>query len=155
MDTTPENDADDLPLQRFLTYRLARAQAKLNAQGSRLLKEIAGISLAQWRIVSLIGTHGQATSSELTRVASIDKGLFSRNLKVLVQDGLVVATPDDADMRISRLKLSPKGQALYEHTLPQMRNRQRKLRAALTDIEAEMLFSALSKLEAVAEERDP
>lgn len=137
-----------LPLNTFLTYRMARVQAKLNAQGARLLREVAGLSLAQWRIIVILGSEGETTSSSLSRNAQIDKGLLSRKLKLLIEDGIVQSTPDQKDRRIQRLKLTAQGQRVYADTLPHMQQRQEKLRALYSEAELAALFDALQTLEA-------
>lgn len=144
--------AEELPMTQFLTYRMARVQAKLNAQASRLLREAAGLSLSQWRILSLIGTRGEATSSELTRLSAMDKGLFSRKLKTLIQSGLVLADPDLNDSRVQRLRLTANGADLYRRTLPRMQARQQALRDRLTPEELRVFVRALDKLELAVEE---
>lgn len=145
------SETDNTPLQQFLTYRFSRLQAKLNAQAARMLKELAGITVTQWRIIALVGSTGQATSAELVRISTIDKGLFSRNLKGLIRDGFVNAEMDKGDQRAQILSLSPRGQALYDRVLPQMRKRQRDLKSGLTDNEVTVLLRALDKIEAVVE----
>ena len=145
-----QTDAEDQPLQRFLTYRLSRVQAKLNAQAQALLQRYAGLTLAKWRILALVGAAGQTRLSELARVAALDKGLLSRNLKALIQDGLVATKGDDVDLRVQHLSLTKKGRRLFERTLPKMQQRQRRLNDALEPQEREALRSALDKLEVAA-----
>lgn len=149
------NRNEELQLTQFLTYRLARAQARLNAQARRILKEVAGLSLSQWRILSLIGHQGEATSSELAKMFDIDKGLFSRNLKTLVRDGHVVSASDERDSRVGRLSLTGSGRDLFDRTLPVMRQRQEALRSGLTEDELTTLYAALEKLEAAADDTTP
>lgn len=144
---------DDLPLHQFLTFRISRVQAKLNAQANALLGEHAGLTLSKWRILALVGAAGETRLSELSRIAALDKGLLSRNLKLMVEDGLVASKQDDVDHRVQHLKLTETGQKLFEHTLPKMRQRQRKLREALTRVEIDALYSALDKLEVAADWR--
>ncbi len=141
---------DELPLHRFLTYRLARVQARLNAQATRILRDKAGLSLPQWRILALIGSHEPASSAKLANIFAFDKALFSRKLKDLVADGLVVSETDENDHRVHHLKLSCRGRVLYESTLPHMRARQRALLGSLSNGEVEAFFSALEKLENAA-----
>ena len=151
----PGEGQDDLPLTRFLTYRFSRVQAKLNAQATRLLHRTAGLGLTQWRILALIGdAGGTARASEITSFAAIDKGLFSRKLKGLVEDGLVTTAPDKKDQRVQHLRLTAKGQRLYDSTLPVMRARQRALRSHFDDEELRVLYAALDKLESAAEETE-
>lgn len=149
----PKSDVDSQPLYRFLTYRLSRVQAKLNAQGSALLQREAGLTVSKWRILALVGAAGQTRLSALVRVAALDKGLVSRNLKIMVAEGLIATQQDDIDHRVQHLSLTKKGQALFEETLPKMRVRQAKLQEQLTHHEIEVLHSALDKLEIAADWR--
>lgn len=147
----PDADAPGLPLHRFLTFRLSRVQAKLNAQATRVLREASGITLTQWRIIALIGALGQSRLSELARDAALDKGLLSRNLKTLIEGGIVEAEQDEADHRVQNLRLSAKGNRIFEHTLPVTRARQQMLREDLSDHELEVFHRVLDKLEISAE----
>jgi len=146
-------DTDDLPLHQFLTYRLSRVQAKLNAQANAMLRANSGLTLSQWRILALVGAAGQTRLSELSRVAALDKGLLSRNLKALIAGGLVSPKQDDVDQRVQHLSLSKSGKALFENTLPKMRKRQSHLRSSLTARELDVLYTALDKLELAADYR--
>ncbi|MEO1550438.1 MAG: MarR family winged helix-turn-helix transcriptional regulator [Pseudomonadota bacterium] len=139
------------PVHRFLTYRLARVQSKLNAQASKLLRAKAGLSLAQWRILSLIGGNPGTRATDLTRISTMDKGQFSRKLKTLVDDRLVVVSVDPQDHRILRLRLSDSGQVLYDRTLPHMRKRQADLKALLGPGEEEAFLGVLDKIEQTLE----
>ncbi len=141
----------ELGLQSFLTYRLARVHAKLNTQAAHVLREHAGLTLTQWRIIALLGVTGEATSTTLTRSTAIDKGLFSRNLRTLVDAGLVVVKPDRRDQRQHTLCLSAKGRSVYQRTLPIMRARQSFLLGCLSPKERDAVFSALDKLSVAAE----
>ena len=149
----PKISVKDPPLHQFLTYRLSRVQAKLNAQANAILKRDAGLTLSKWRILALVGAAGQTRLSELSRIAALDKGLLSRNLKAMVEDGLVASKQDDFDHRVQHLSLTKAGQALFDKTLPKMRARQSKLRETLTARELEALYSSLDKLEIVSDWR--
>ncbi len=144
---------DGMPLHQFLTYRLSRVQAKLNAQANALLQQYAGLTLSRWRILALVGAAGQTRLSELSRIAALDKGLLSRNLKVMIAEGFISAKQDDYDHRVQHLSLTPKGIALFDHTLPKMRARQAKLRETLDPDELRAVYSALDKLELAADWR--
>ena len=155
MSAEPESEShkDEQPLYQFLTYRLSRVQAKLNAQANALLQEHSGLTLSKWRILALVGAAGQTRLSELARIAALDKGLLSRNLKVMIGEGLVAAKQDDIDHRVQRLSLTVKGQELFDLTLPKMQQRQSKLREPLDARELASLYSALDKLEIAADWR--
>ncbi len=152
-DAIAEFTHDNQPLHQFLTFRLSRVQAKLNAQANALLGHHSGLTLSKWRILALVGAAGETRLSDLARIAALDKGLLSRNLKIMVEDGLVASKQDDVDHRVQHLTLTESGQELFEHTLPQMRLRQKKLRETLTPTEIGTLYSALDKLEIAADWR--
>ncbi|MEM6825258.1 MAG: MarR family winged helix-turn-helix transcriptional regulator [Pseudomonadota bacterium] len=149
---TQTEEQDLLQLQNFLTYRLARVQARLNAQAVRLLKETAGINLSQWRVIAMIGSGGDDTvlAADLKRIMGFDKGLFSRTVRGLMADGLVTSAVDERDQRCQRLALTNSGRALYNSTLPVMRARQERLQDALDADELVALLSGLDKLETAA-----
>lgn len=152
-DAQKNNAFENQPLNQFLTYRLSRVQAKLNAQANALLQRHAGLTLSKWRILALVGAAGQTRLSELSRNAALDKGLLSRNLKIMVAEGLVATKQDDVDHRVQHLSLTKKGQSLFDTTLPKMRMRQAKLNGVLEPREIEVLYSALDKLELAADWR--
>lgn len=149
---TEGKDKDALPLHQFLTYRLSRVQAKLNAQATRLLQREFGITLSQWRVIALVGAAGSTRLSDLAQQAAMDKGLLSRNIKVLIKDGLVQSKENDTDQRVHHLSLTPAGQDLFARVLPVTRTRQSKLRADISDDELQVFRRVLDKLEIAAEQ---
>lgn len=142
-----------LSLHQFVTYRMARVQAKLNAQAIAILGKHAGLTLTQWRVLALIGTMGQTQSSEIARRSAMDKGLISRTTQALIAMGLIRSDQDDEDARVQHLRLTRKGRDLFRRILPHMTERQVQLRAALTPEENEILLVILDKLELAAEYR--
>lgn len=142
----------DTPIGQFLTYRLARVQAKLNAQANRLVKDCAGLTLTQWRLIALIGATGRSTAAQLSRYAAMDKGLISRNLKALGEENLVRIIRDTEDNRLQHLELTAEGRALFDNTLPRMQARQNALRDRLDEEEVRAFLATLDKLEQAAED---
>lgn len=140
------------PLGQFLTYRMSRVQAKLNAQASRILRDHAGITITQWRIIAVLGDGGSCTAAQLSRMTAMDKGLISRNVKTLHAEGLITVTRDRNDNRALHLDLTDKGRQVFDHTIPRMRARQKALRAHLDDVDQDVLMRAFDKLEVAAED---
>ncbi|WP_168797741.1 MarR family winged helix-turn-helix transcriptional regulator [Aliishimia ponticola] len=145
---------DQLPIHRFISYRVLRLHSKLNAQAARILKETCGLSLAQWRVVAVVATEDGITPSKISRFSQMDKGQLSRCVKALVDSGLMVTRDDPADQRIQHLSLTAKGHEIHERTLPRMLNRQDRLLLGLSDVEREVIFSAFDKLEVIADAAD-
>lgn len=145
------DEAGQIPLFRFLTYRILRVHTKLNAQATRFLKESSGLSLSQWRVVAMVGVEKETTLSGIVRLSQMDKGQVSRCVKTLIGDGIITTSSHETDQRRQLLSLTDKGRALYRQTLPNMRRRQAHLMQQLDPEELRVLYAALDKLELAAE----
>ncbi|MGB7317572.1 MAG: MarR family winged helix-turn-helix transcriptional regulator, partial [Planktotalea sp.] len=123
-DETPKDFNPQLAqLSNFLTYRIARVHHKLNVQASKILHDSVGVTLNQWRMIAFIGGAESVTASELVRYTAMDKGLVSRNVKSLIESGLVVSLSHEKDSRVHLLSLTPDGTAIFNKALPKMRRR--------------------------------
>lgn len=137
--------ADSLP--KLMTFRLSRLQARANAQAARILKRYADISLSEWRIFVMIETNGKITPSQIVRLTQFDKGLVSRTIKRMHQNGLVRVENRESDQRSHLIDFTPDGLALFKRARPAMRQRQELLLEALDAEEHEILFRAFDKLD--------
>jgi DNA-binding MarR family transcriptional regulator len=93
--------------------------------------------LGECRVLSEIGAAG-ATPKEIRIRLGLDSGYLARMLRALQRDGLVEATPDPADRRTKRLRLTDAGAAEL---------------AELDRISDELAASALAPLTAEQRER--
>ncbi|MEL6233131.1 MAG: MarR family transcriptional regulator [Pseudomonadota bacterium] len=134
------------PVETFLTYRLVRTSCRLNAQASRILRDHAGLSLTQWRVMALIGPEGTRTLSDIARQGLVDKGQLSRCVKGMAATGLIRTAPDPGDQRQSFLSLTPKGRRIFERMLPIMQRRQAHLMDSLSADQRAVIFPALDRL---------
>jgi DNA-binding MarR family transcriptional regulator len=139
-----------MPLPQMVTYRLSRLNAQLNSQAVRILKETAGISLTQWRVLVVLDAYGKVPSAEIVRATAVDKGQLSRTLKAMVADGLISSETRESDQRSHMLAMTDRGRAVYERARPAMRDRQARLSAGLSGEERENLFRALDKIAAAS-----
>ena len=154
-DETPQDFNPQLAqLSGFLTYRISRLHQKINSQGTKILAAKVGITLNQWRMVAFIGGAKTVTASELVRYTAMDKGLVSRNVKSLIEDGLVVSREHREDSRVNLLSLTPRGKEVFDVALPTMRKRQKQLQSKLSDDDVKRLREMLDILEVAAEEID-
>lgn len=71
-----------------------------------------------------------------------------------MSEGLVEITPDAIENRSQHLELSPRGQVIFDATLPRMHERQVTLRSRLENEELRHFLPALEKLEGAADEGD-
>ena len=152
-DETPNDFNPQLAqLSNFLTYRISRLHQKLNTQASKILSETVGVTLNQWRMIAFIGGAETVTASKLVKYTAMDKGLVSRNVKSLIEGGLVASSVHTKDNRVHILSLTPNGQRVFDTALPMMRRRQENLRTQLSDDDVANLRRMLDLLEVAAED---
>jgi DNA-binding MarR family transcriptional regulator len=142
-------------LTGYVTFRLSRLQAALNAQAAQLLAAGAGLTLTQWRILALIGADGQTTHGALMRSAAFDKGMLSRTLAAMIEQGLLSDARDDVDHRRQILRITPLGVMKRDQAAPLMKARRARLMRDFSDTETEALLAALDKLMAAAMDKEP
>lgn len=149
-----QDNTKGVDVTRNLTYRIILLASTLSRSANRSLPREAGISVAEWRIVSVIGSRPHISFNALVRTLDIDKGWISRTLAQLEKDGLVIKTPDPQDKRQFQLDLSPSGRALHLKGSGVSRQRQQKLESAFSASEMRALESLLDRLQKTAEGMD-
>lgn len=149
-----DHNTQGVDVTRNLTYRVILLASTLSRSANRALPREAGISVAEWRIVSIIGSRPGISFNALVRTLEIDKGWISRTLAQLEKDGLVVKSPDPQDKRQFQLALSESGRALHLKGSGISRQRQHKLESAFSASEWRTLESLLDRLQKTAEGLD-
>lgn len=129
-------------------YRIERVYGKLLSQGLRILRKRCHLTLRQWWIIADMAELKPETPTDLARVADIDKGLLSRNLKVLVESGHVVIERCREDQRRLLISLTDAGRAAYRDIVPVMRARNLKLTFDISENELDIFMSVLDRIEA-------
>ncbi|MDE1926488.1 MAG: winged helix-turn-helix transcriptional regulator [Burkholderiales bacterium] len=139
-----------LPVERFVTFRVNQLSTAFERQWSRVMRERAGVSLSQWRILAMLEA-GPAVFARLVDGIGIDKALMSRSTRELEAQGLVRITATPADARSLTLALTPEGRRLLSRMMPLALRRQRYLLSALTSSERSVFYRAVEKLRTAAD----
>ena len=147
-------EGEPIEVKQFVTYTMARVQAKLNAQAAAILKRHSNLSLVQWRVIALLAAGNCDSLTTLCRLSGMDKGQVSRKLTQLVADGMVRSRLDEHDHRSQKLSLTEDGLKLYDRILPVMRSRQAHVTSNLAEEELAALLEYLDRIEAAADRRD-
>ena len=137
----------------FVTFRLARLQSSLNAQGTAVLKSNAGLSLVEWRLIQILRMFENASLTEIAGHVQMDKGQLSRKIKAMVAKGLLRAETDKHDQRVQHLTLTSKAEKLSAHIMPIMEARQQRLLADVSAEDLEVFYSVIDKIEAASKFR--
>lgn len=117
------------------------------ARQHRLLRE-AGHELTpmEARVLGFFARHPGATLTELAEHSGRDKGQLTRLVQGLRERGLLVATPDEADRRVTRLTLGTEAQALHQAVMRQRKRLADAAVAGLSEQERATLMTLLARI---------
>jgi len=141
-------------LSQAVTFRVSQLSAKLNSQATRLLRKHAGLSLVQWRILFLLDMFDTAYAAELSQLTGMDAGLFSRNLRNLVEVGYVATTSEPTDQRQACLRLTSAGKKAFEAAAPFMMQRRDALLEGISKTDKKVFYKVLDQIEQNASRLD-
>jgi DNA-binding MarR family transcriptional regulator len=144
--TAPRRPLDDL-----LLYRLSRLLSVAGSMVIRLCEGRFGITRREWRLLAVLASRGELSSSELAEHAQLDRARTSKAVGSLVAKQLVSRVVRPGDRRQVRLGLTESGQALYDELFPLVTQINTELLGALSDDDAARLDESLHRLHARAE----
>lgn len=84
----------------------------------RMYSETFGISVVDWRIIAILGTHSPLSAKSLAELTGMDPVGVSRAIDQLTNRKLVLRRTDSADRRRIALSLSSKGLEIYNQVVP-------------------------------------
>jgi|SRR5688572_1845238 DNA-binding MarR family transcriptional regulator len=108
---------DDVQLEQHIFYWLTEIIGRRNRLLAPALKEF-GLRVPEWRVLMSLKSRHKASFKELAELASFDQTTLSRTIDRMVKVGLVTRLSDVDDMRITRLALTAKGEALWHDLWP-------------------------------------
>jgi DNA-binding MarR family transcriptional regulator len=135
----------------FLTYRVLRLSNTFGLYASRHYRDQHGITLPEWRAMSIIASCQPTTAREISRVLVTDKAWVGLSLENLQRRGFITRAADPRDARRTLVSLTREGRAMHDGILAIARRRQRRLLAALPEGSAETLIVCLDRLQAEAD----
>lgn len=155
---TARDPEAQLALERFLPYRLSILSNTVSNTIARDYRERFGLSIADWRVMAVLGRFGPLTAGEVGVRTAMDKVTVSRATARLIARRLIARAADPADRRRTILKLTALGARTHRRIVPLARRRERELAAVLTPQERRELDLLLAKLQrhanAIAEQAD-
>lgn len=141
---------DPQGLDDLLNYRLARLHALSGAPVVRLCEGRYGITRREWRLLALLAAQGATSPSELAERAHLDRARTSRAIGSLTTKALVHRVARQGDARRAVVRVTARGQALYDEMFPQVAAINRAVLSALDDPLLAALDEALQRLTAHA-----
>lgn len=139
-----------LPFDQFVTFKVNQLSMAFERQWTRFMRDKAGVSLSEWRILATLAGQGPLSFARLVDATGINKSLCSRSTRVLQDNALIVASETPGDARSITLELTASGRRLVAQMRPLALQRQRLLLQALTTAERRALYASIGKLQMAA-----
>lgn len=98
--------------QDHMPYRLLLLARMIDRESSRELQR-HGLSLAEWRVLAIVGTAGPSSASRLGEVGQIDRAEISRAVARLLSKGLIVRQTDANHRRRFIISQTEAGEGLF------------------------------------------
>ena len=135
-------------LEEFLPYRLSVVTNRASRLFARRYSEAFGISIAEWRVLAVVGRFGGLSASAVVERTAMDKVKVSRAVRGLLARGLLVREEDAVDRRVQRLAMTPAGQGIHGRIVPLARGLEAELLAGLEAADRAALHRLLDALDA-------
>jgi DNA-binding MarR family transcriptional regulator len=151
----PGAKGEHLAIVQFPTFHLQRLAGYAKASVSRRYLEPFGLSLPEWRLLTLIAESSPVTFADITTRTLMDKGQVSRTLRSLQRRGLVEVGPAVERKTTGRgagvnprviVTMMPPGNALYAQILPVAREHQARLIELLSPEERRIFLQVVERL---------
>jgi DNA-binding MarR family transcriptional regulator len=152
-EVSPWHDLDasgeGLIVHEFLTVKLSALISSLRRKVTTAYARPAGLSVPEWRLLSLIAEAGTISFGTLVVQSTTDKAQISRTLKDMEKSGLIVIAPETAqDRKRLACSITPAGQALHDRVIATARRMQAEVICQLAPAERDQFYRALTRLQA-------
>ena len=110
----PLEDAWSLFDARHLPYRILMLGKMLDRLSVQHVRDLCGLSLAEWRVLVHIALMGQQSASAISAAALVDRAEVSRAVRALEQAGYLTKADNPRNRKSSLLLLTDAGRAVYD-----------------------------------------
>lgn len=137
-----------LDLFKFVPFRLNRLGAEVSAALSSEYRERYGLDIPEWRVIATLGFRNEACSAQyIAQCTRTHKSTISRAVTSLMERQLVERVENEDDRREFRLRMTPRGTALYEELIPRLLRREQEILSCLSAQERKDFARLLGKVE--------
>jgi DNA-binding MarR family transcriptional regulator len=137
-----------LDLFRFVPFRLNRLAAEVSAALAGEYQERYGLDIPEWRVLATLGFRNDACSAQyIADCTRTHKSTISRAVTALMERQLVERVENEEDRREFRLRMTRKGDALYEQLIPRLLRKEQEILSCLSAREQTDLAAMLGKIE--------
>jgi DNA-binding MarR family transcriptional regulator len=147
MPNKSRSKAVPLRLNERVGYRFSLITKRLNQKLATVHSRQFGISVNNWKIMSVIAFFGPLSGTELGTRTSLDADKISRSIDNLVHQGYVVRKHSEVDRRKIILSLSSSGQRVHDKVEAAASSLETGFLSVLIAQERRALHAILAKLE--------
>jgi DNA-binding MarR family transcriptional regulator len=145
---TGSRQGSKLDLFRFVPFRLNRLAAEVSSALSSEYRERYGLDIPEWRVLATLGFRNDACSAQyIAHCTRTHKSTISRAVTALMTRQLVERVENQDDRREFQLRMTRKGQALYQKLIPRLLRREHEILSCLTAQERKDFARVLGKIE--------
>lgn len=135
-----------LTIEDVITFRLNRLVSIGERAGHHWSERLFDLSLNEWRMLALIRSRAPCRAGDVADLLLMDKSQTSRVIRSLLKKELIQNMPDPDDGRAVALRLSEKGDALYEEIFTEVIASNERVLSALSEEEVRSFNHMLGKL---------
>lgn len=139
-------DPDPFNMSDFLPYLLNQAADELSLEFQKIYRGRYGMLRTEWRVLFHLGHYGAMTAKEICDRARLHKTKVSRAVAALEDKRYLARYVRARDRRHAELRLTPKGVQVFEILRAEAQAYDARVRARLTQAEAEVLNRCLRRL---------
>ena len=138
--------SDELILENFMPYRLARLSSTVSSTIARAYDREFGLSIPEWRVIAILGRFPGLSAVEVAEQTFLDKVAVSRAVTKLLKSGRIDREFADADRRRSILNLSEKGREVHDRVAKLALDFEKNLLDGLNETDIENFDKVMDKL---------
>ena len=137
-----------LDLFKFVPFRLNRLAAEVSAALSSEYRERYGLDIPEWRVLATLGFRNEACSAQyISHCTRTHKSTISRAVTALMKRQLVERVENADDRREFQLRMTRKGEALYQQLIPRLLHREQVILSCLSAQQRKDFAKLLGKIE--------
>ena len=129
----------------YLAYLLARASHLISTEFHVVVRR-SRLPVLQWRVLATLADRQALSIGEVADIVLIPQSTLTRVAERMVQGGLLLRAADQADRRVTRIRLSANGLKLAGKLVQQARAHETAVVEALGEADAGALKRILGRL---------
>ena len=146
-ESTPKKAAR-LDLFKFVPFQLNRLAAEVSSALSAEYAVRYGLDIPEWRVLATLGFRHDACSAQyIAQCTRTHKSTISRAVTALMKRQIVERVENEDDRREFVLRMTRKGNALYQELIPRLKRKEQEIMSCLSAQERKDFAHMLGKIE--------